>query len=135
MIFIHILLTVIFMKWLYIIVSATRELSKGYAEPSKPSTKEAPKQKEKPKSQSYKRQTYEDPKREQVYEEYTIPSPWDILNLSNGCPMPMVKKRYRLLAKQHHPDFAKSKGMNENIALEKMKQINAAYEEIIRSFR
>ena len=79
--------------------------------------------------ESYKKRTYETPK-----EEYVIPSPWEILNLTYGCQVALVKSRYRTLAKQYHPDIARAKGRSEQEAILQMQKINAAYEEIMRFY-
>ncbi len=55
-----------------------------------------------------------------------MPSPYEILGLSNSASVDEVKKKYRKLAKQYHPDVNKEEG-----AEEKFKQISQAYEDII----
>ena len=55
-----------------------------------------------------------------------MPSPYDILGVSYDTPIDEVKKKYRKLAKQYHPDVNKEQG-----AEEKFKQISQAYEDII----
>jgi len=67
--------------------------------------------------------------------DFHIPTPWEVLGILYGCERSLVKSRYRTLARQYHPDYAKSNGVNEDEAIQKMQKINAAYEEIMRSFR
>lgn len=55
-----------------------------------------------------------------------MPNPYDVLGLPNNAPLDDVKKTYRKLAKQYHPDVNKEDG-----AEEKFKQISQAYEDII----
>ena len=55
-----------------------------------------------------------------------MPSPYDILGVSYDTPIDEVKKKYRKLAKQYHPDVNKEQG-----AEEKFKQISQAYEDIL----
>ena len=47
--------------------------------------------------------------------------------------MDSIKKKYRALVKQYHPDLMKAQGANEDYMAEatrKMQEINAAYETI-----
>ena len=55
-----------------------------------------------------------------------MPSPYEILGLNNAASVDEVKKKYRKLAKQYHPDVNKEDG-----AEEKFKQISQAYEDIV----
>ena len=59
---------------------------------------------------------------------------YETLGLPAFAPIQVVKKRYRQLAKQHHPDMVANKGkFAEKISGEKMKRINLAYEAIIQN--
>jgi len=55
-----------------------------------------------------------------------MPNPYDILGLPHNSSIDEVKKSYRKLAKQFHPDVNKDPG-----AEEKFKQISQAYEDIL----
>lgn len=55
-----------------------------------------------------------------------MPNPYDVLGLPHNAPLDDVKKAYRKLAKQFHPDVNK-----ESNAEEKFKQISQAYEDIL----
>lgn len=54
-------------------------------------------------------------------------NPWRVLGLEPGTDLETVKKRYRELARKYHPDFNKSPE-----AEQKMKEINEAYDAIMR---
>lgn len=95
---------------------------------------EANRQKAQRERAQYKR-SYEQKKERTSSEDFHIPTPWEILGVLYGCELSHVKKRYRVLARQYHPDYAKANGVDEDEAIQKMQRINAAYEEIIRSFR
>lgn len=49
-------------------------------------------------------------------------NPYDVLGLEINCTQPEIKKRYRKLAKQYHPD------LNPNADLDKFRSIQSAYE-------
>jgi DnaJ like chaperone protein len=56
-----------------------------------------------------------------------------LLGATEGESMESIKKKYRALVKQYHPDLMKAKGADEAYmaeATQKMQQINAAYETI-----
>ncbi len=55
-----------------------------------------------------------------------MPNPYDVLGLQQNAPLDEVKKAYRKLAKQFHPDVNK-----EDEAEEKFKQVSQAYEDIL----
>lgn len=61
--------------------------------------------------------------------------PYQILECKESDDFSIIKKSYRKLVKEHHPDFMHGQGM-DNVeiqkATEKMQDINAAYEEIKR---
>jgi len=57
---------------------------------------------------------------------------WEILELEQGAPREKVRAAYRALAKRWHPDRFMA-GPERDWASEKMSQINAAYQECIRS--
>ncbi|WFE68685.1 DnaJ domain-containing protein [Thiomicrospira sp. R3] len=61
--------------------------------------------------------------------------PYEVLGCSEGDDFSTVKKVYRKLVKQTHPDFMHGQGLDDKeikAATEKMQEINAAYEEIKR---
>ena len=61
--------------------------------------------------------------------------PYEVLGCQESDEFSTIKKAYRKLVKQNHPDFMHGQGMeNKDIqqATEKMQDINAAYEEIKR---
>ena len=122
-------------KWIFVMFQASRKLSfKSYdrEEPKQPN--QFKRTYENHKKEEYQESSYQSTSEEDI-EEFTIASPWELLGLSYGCDRTLVKNRYRTLAKQYHPDSARSNGVNENEAIKKMQNINAAYEEIMRSFR
>jgi molecular chaperone DnaJ len=53
-------------------------------------------------------------------------NPYDVLGLPHNAPLDDVKKSYRKLAKQFHPDVNKDPG-----AEDKFKQVSQAYEDIL----
>ena len=56
-----------------------------------------------------------------------------LLGASESDSMEVIKKKYRALVKQHHPDIIKAQGNSDAYieeATEKVQQINAAYETI-----
>jgi len=99
----------------------------------------AKQQEEKRKKEQRERAQYQksqEQKRERATtQDFHIPTPWEILGLFYGSERAQVKKRYRALARQYHPDYTKRNGMDEAEAIQKMQSINATYEEIMRSFR
>ena len=58
--------------------------------------------------------------------------PYRILNVSPSASDDAIKKAYRNLARQYHPDNFAGTAMAE-LAEEKMKEINDAYEMIVKS--
>lgn len=56
-------------------------------------------------------------------------NPYEILGVDPNASDDEIKKAYRLLAKKYHPDSFNDNPLKE-LAEEKMKEINAAYEEI-----
>lgn len=63
--------------------------------------------------------------------------PYEVLNLSKSATFDEVKKRYRELVKQNHPDFLMGSGANEQIvqdATKRLQEINEAYKEIRDKF-
>ena len=62
-----------------------------------------------------------------------IEDAYKILGVSENDSLETIKKAYRTLVKQYHPDIIKAQGKDENYlkeATEKTQQINAAYEMI-----
>lgn len=78
--------------------------------------------------QEYRRQTYQPPnKQTQLQDAYKV------LGISATASIAEVKKAYRRLMSQHHPDKLISKGLPEEmikLATEKTQAIQAAYEKI-----
>ena len=58
--------------------------------------------------------------------------PYKVLNVSPSASDEEVKKAYRDLARKYHPDNYHDNPLAD-LAQEKMKEINAAYEQITRS--
>jgi DnaJ like chaperone protein len=61
---------------------------------------------------------------------------YDVLGVADSASDAEVKKAYRRLMSQHHPDKLVAKGLPPemvNIAKEKVQEINAAYDQIIKS--
>lgn len=61
--------------------------------------------------------------------------PYEVLGCKESDDFNTIKKRYRKLVKENHPDFMHGQGMGDveiQKGTEKMQQINAAYEEIKR---
>lgn len=61
--------------------------------------------------------------------------PYEVLECNPNTDFATIKKAYRKLVKQYHPDFMHGKGMDDaeiQTATEKMQEINAAFEEIKR---
>ena len=57
--------------------------------------------------------------------------PYEVLNISSTATDEEVKKAYRELARKYHPDNYHDNPLAD-LAQEKMKEINADYEEINR---
>jgi len=58
---------------------------------------------------------------------------YELLNCKDGDSLDIVKKAYRKLVKEHHPDIVRGRGEGEEAiekANEKLQNINAAYEQI-----
>lgn len=58
--------------------------------------------------------------------------PYKVLGVSNGATDEEIKSAYRALAKKYHPDNYANNPLAD-LAAEKMKEINEAYDEIVRS--
>lgn len=58
--------------------------------------------------------------------------PYKVLNISPGASDEEVKRAYRDLARKYHPDNYADNPLSD-LAQEKMKEINEAYDEIMRS--
>ncbi len=56
-------------------------------------------------------------------------SPYEVLGVSPGASADEIKKAYRNLVKQYHPDNYKNHPL-ENLAKEKMQEINEAYDQL-----
>lgn len=66
---------------------------------------------------------------------YHDTNPYDTLGCNESDDFSTIKKAYRKLVKQNHPDFMHGQGMDDEKikqATEQMQNINAAYEEIKR---
>lgn len=66
---------------------------------------------------------------------YQNTNPYETLGCEESDDFSTIKKAYRKLAKQNHPDFMHGQGMDDEKikkATEQMQNINAAYEEIKR---
>ncbi len=81
-----------------------------------------------PHSHTYERRHYEKPV---VEVDQTISSWYATLNLPLFANLQDVKKRYRKLAKIHHPDV-QSNSANKIASDDQMKRINEAYHNILR---
>jgi len=58
---------------------------------------------------------------------------YELLNCKDGDSLDLVKKAYRKLVKEHHPDIVRGRGENDEAiekANERLQDINAAYEQI-----
>jgi len=63
----------------------------------------------------------------------SLESSYTVLGVTPGATNDEVKKAYRKLAREYHPDVVANKGMGEDFqkfAAEKMRAINAAYEAV-----
>ena len=56
-------------------------------------------------------------------------SPYEVLGVKPGASADEIKKAYRSLVKQYHPDNYKDHPL-ENLAKEKMQEINEAYDQL-----
>jgi len=80
----------------------------------------------------------EQTKQEQAEQEPAQPvinedSDWGVLGLPDGAPLGEVKKAWRALVKQYHPDILMGMGKNQQIISEgtrKIQEINLAYENL-----
>ena len=61
-------------------------------------------------------------------------SPYDVLGVRKGASQDEIKKAYRNLVKQYHPDNYKGHPL-ENLAKEKMQEINEAYDSLTNGNR
>lgn len=61
--------------------------------------------------------------------------PYQILGISNNASDEEVKAAYRKLSQQYHPDLHSGNSVMEDIANQKMSEINAAYDEIMNMKR
>ncbi len=61
--------------------------------------------------------------------------PYQILGISPGASDDEVKAAYRRLSQQYHPDLQSGNSVMEDIANQKMSEINAAYDEIMNMRR
>ena len=58
---------------------------------------------------------------------------YDLLGVSRDADADTLKRAYRRLAREYHPDVVANKGMGEDFqkfAAEKMRAVNAAYDAI-----
>ncbi len=63
----------------------------------------------------------------------TLDEAYSVLNVRRNCSDAEVKKAYRRLMSQHHPDKLVAKGLPEEmmkLATEKTQEIKAAYERV-----
>lgn len=71
-----------------------------------------------------------------AHKESSLSSAYTLLGIESDASDDEVKKAYRALVKQHHPDIIKSQGGSEEYLKEatvKVQEINAAYEMIKKS--
>lgn len=67
----------------------------------------------------------------QSFKESSLDHAYSLLNLTQNSSDEELKKAYRALVKQHHPDIIKAQGASEDYiqaATSKVQEINAAYE-------
>jgi len=61
------------------------------------------------------------------------PDPWDVLGVEPGTPLPEVRKAWRALVRESHPDAMMARGVPKEavkLAEKRMIAINAAWDEI-----
>ena len=76
----------------------------------------------------------EGPAYEEPAAEYnSLSKSFSVLGVSQGASLAQIKSAYRTLVKKYHPDRAKRQGVSEKFASERFRQIQEAYEEILRS--
>ncbi|MGI6297823.1 MAG: J domain-containing protein [Saccharofermentanales bacterium] len=61
-------------------------------------------------------------------------SPYEVLGVRKGASQDEIKKAYRQLVKQYHPDNYKGHPL-ENLAKEKMQEVNDAYDQLTNGNR
>lgn len=64
-------------------------------------------------------------------------NPYEVLGLQSNASFEDIKKRWRKLSREYHPDLLTGKGADENKlkeATEKLQEINRAYEELKKRF-
>jgi len=63
------------------------------------------------------------------------PSPYEVLGVPRGASIREIKRAYRRLMKQHHPDVVTQQDSERRqIAEERAKEINVAYETLLEDF-
>lgn len=70
-------------------------------------------------------------------EKQTSKNPYEILGISENASFDEIKKKYRQLVKENHPDILMGQGKSQTIinkATKKLQDINSAYEEIKKKF-
>ncbi len=67
--------------------------------------------------------------------EHRMNNPYDVLGISHNATEEQVKEAYRKLARKYHPDNFGADNPLSDLAEEKMKEINQAYDTIINSMR
>ncbi|WP_024955671.1 DnaJ domain-containing protein [Sulfurospirillum arcachonense] len=69
--------------------------------------------------------------RVQTQKKLTLSKAYEILGVSEGSDFAIVKKEYRKLVREHHPDILMGQGKEQSIideATKKLQEINEAYE-------
>ena len=66
-----------------------------------------------------------------MIKEEKMTDPYQILGISPNASDEEVKNAYRKLSQQYHPDLQSGNSVMEDIANQKMSEINAAYDEIM----